>query len=102
MLNTLIGVLIWTSLGIGLDLMDISIYIKDLVRGIILLLALIFITSESKRTVPLGLNYLITGDVFLWGPIMAGAVLSSLPVIILYFAAQRFMVQGLTGGATKG
>ncbi len=67
-----------------------------------LLLALIFITSESKRTVPLGLNYLITGDVFLWGPIMAGAVLSSLPVIILYFAAQRFMVQGLTGGATKG
>lgn len=67
-----------------------------------LLLALIFITSEGKRTVPLGLNYLITGDVFLWGPIMAGAVLSSLPVIILYFAAQRFMVQGLTGGATKG
>jgi ribose transport system permease protein len=42
MLNTVIGVLIWTSLGIGLDLMDISIYIKDLVRGIILLLALIF------------------------------------------------------------
>ena len=30
-----------------------------------LLLALIFITSENKRTVPLGLNYLITGDVFL-------------------------------------
>ena len=41
-----------------------------------LLLALIFITSEDKRTVPLALNYLITGDVFLWGPIMAGAVLS--------------------------
>ena len=42
MLNTLIGVLIWVSLGIGLDLMDISIYVKDLVRGIILLVALIF------------------------------------------------------------
>jgi len=67
-----------------------------------LLLALIFITSEEKRTVPLGLNYLITGDVFLWGPIMAGAVLSSLPVILLYFLAQRFMVQGLTGGSIKG
>jgi multiple sugar transport system permease protein len=67
-----------------------------------LLLALIFITSEHKRTVPLGLNYLITGDVFLWGPIMAGAVLSSLPVILLYFLAQRFMVAGMTSGSVKG
>ncbi len=67
-----------------------------------LLLALIFITSEEKRTVPLGLQYLITGDVFLWGPIMAGAVLSSLPVIILYFLAQRWMVQGMTAGSVKG
>jgi multiple sugar transport system permease protein len=67
-----------------------------------LLLALIFITSEDKRTVPLALQYLITGDVFLWGPIMAGAVLSALPVMILYFFAQRFMVQGMTAGSVKG
>ena len=67
-----------------------------------LLLALIFITSEDKRTVPLGLQYLITGDVFLWGPIMAGAIFSALPVMILYFLAQRFMVQGLAAGAVKG
>lgn len=67
-----------------------------------LLLALIFITSENKRTVPIGLQYLITGDVFLWGPIMAGAVLSSLPVIVLYFITQRFMVQGITTGSVKG
>ncbi|MFW6139135.1 MAG: ABC transporter permease [Spirochaetota bacterium] len=40
--NTVIGVLIWTCLGIGLNLMNISIYLKDLVRGIILLIALIF------------------------------------------------------------
>ena len=52
MLNTLIGVLIWTSLGIGLDLMDISIYIKDIVHGFILLLALIFniIVQRSAQT----------------------------------------------------
>lgn len=67
-----------------------------------LLLALIFITSEDKRTVPLGLQYLITGDTFLWGPIMAGAVFSALPVMILYFLAQRFMVQGIAAGAVKG
>jgi multiple sugar transport system permease protein len=67
-----------------------------------LLLALIFITSEDKRTVPLGLQYLITGDVLLWGPIMAGAVLAALPVMALYFLAQRYMVQGLTAGSVKG
>jgi multiple sugar transport system permease protein len=67
-----------------------------------LLFALIFITSENIRTVPLALQNLITGDVFLWGPIMAGAVLSALPVMILYFLAQRFMVQGLTSGSVKG
>jgi multiple sugar transport system permease protein len=67
-----------------------------------LLLALIFITSESKRTVPLGINYLITSDVLPWGTLMAGAVISSAPVIILYFLAQRFMVGGATSGSVKG
>jgi multiple sugar transport system permease protein len=33
---------------------------------------------------------------------MAGAVLSSLPMICLYFVAQRFMVQGMTSGSVKG
>ncbi len=67
-----------------------------------LLLGLIFITSEDKRTVPVGLQYLITGDTLLWGPIMAGAVLSALPVMVLYFLAQRWMVQGIAAGAVKG
>lgn len=67
-----------------------------------LLLALIFITSESKRTVPLGINYLITADVLPWGTLMAGAVLSSLPLMILYFLAQRFMVSGALTGSVKG
>lgn len=67
-----------------------------------LLFALIFITSPDLRTVPLGLQYLITGDVFLWGQIMAGAVFAAVPVMILYFVANRFMVQGIAAGAVKG
>ncbi|MDB5561453.1 MAG: Multiple sugar transport system permease protein, partial [Hyphomicrobiales bacterium] len=55
-----------------------------------LLLALVLITSESQRTAPLGLNYLITSDVLPWGPLMAGAVISSVPLMVLYFVAQRF------------
>jgi multiple sugar transport system permease protein len=67
-----------------------------------LLLALVLITSESQRTAPLALNYLITSDVLPWGPLMAGAVLSSVPLMILYFVAQRYMVQGMTAGSVKG
>jgi len=67
-----------------------------------LLLALVLITSDSQRTAPLALNYLITSDVLPWGPLMAGAVLSSVPLMILYFIAQRFMVQGMTAGSVKG
>lgn len=67
-----------------------------------LLLALVLITSESQRTAPLALNYLITSDVLPWGPLMAGAVLSSVPLMILYFVAQHFMASGLTAGSVKG
>jgi multiple sugar transport system permease protein len=67
-----------------------------------LLLALVLVTSESQRTAPLALNYLITSDVLPWGPLMAGAVVSSVPLMILYFIAQRFMVQGMTAGSVKG
>lgn len=67
-----------------------------------LLLALIFTTSPDIRTVPVALQYLITGDVFRWGLIMAGAVASAVPVMILYYLAQRFVVQGLAAGSVKG
>ena len=67
-----------------------------------LLLALVLITSESQRTAPLALNYLITSDELPWGPLMAGAVVSAVPLMILYFVAQRFIVQGMTAGSVKG
>jgi multiple sugar transport system permease protein len=67
-----------------------------------LLLALIFITSPDKQTVPVALQYLITGDVFRWGLIMAGSVTAALPVMLLYYLSQRFVVQGLAAGAVKG
>ncbi len=67
-----------------------------------LLLALIFITSPSLQTVPVAVSYLITGDVFRWGLIMAGSVSAAVPVMVLYYLAQRFVVQGLAAGAVKG
>ncbi len=67
-----------------------------------LLFGLILITSPSLQTVPVAISYLINGDVFRWGLIMAGSVAAALPVMVLYYLAQRFVVQGLAAGAVKG
>lgn len=48
--HTIIGVFIWYVLRNGLDLMDISIYLKNMVIGIILLLALIFNLYLQRRS----------------------------------------------------
>lgn len=66
------------------------------------LYALIFINVNSARTLPVGLAGLIRGDIYLWGPMMAGSVIAAIPVMALYMAAQRFVVQGLAAGAVKG
>lgn len=67
-----------------------------------LLLALVLITSHAQRTAPTALSYMITSDVLPWGPLMAGAVVSSLPLMILYLFAQRYIVPGATAGSVKG
>jgi ABC-type glycerol-3-phosphate transport system permease component len=66
------------------------------------LFALVFITSDSFRTLPVGLAGLIRGDIYLWGPMMAGSVLAAIPVMVLYTLANRMLVQGLAAGAVKG
>jgi hypothetical protein len=49
-----------------------------------------------------GLAGLINGDVFQWGALMAGALISSLPPVLIYVVAQKWVVSGLAGGAIKG
>jgi multiple sugar transport system permease protein len=66
------------------------------------LYALVFITDVKLRTLPVGLSTFITGDVYGWGYLMAGAVLTTLPVIAAYIYLQRYMVEGLTAGSVKG
>ena len=66
------------------------------------LYAFILLNDKEKMTLSPGITQLIMGDIFLWGMIMAAASLMSIPVLILYFAAQRFGVTGLTAGAVKG
>jgi multiple sugar transport system permease protein len=66
------------------------------------LYALVFITDAKLRTLPVGLASFITGDVYGWGFLMSGAVLTTLPVIAAYIYLQKYMVEGLTAGSVKG
>ncbi len=66
------------------------------------LYAFILMNDSSKMTLSPGMTRLVFGDIFLWGMIMAGATMMSLPVLVLYFVAQRFVVSGLTAGSVKG
>jgi multiple sugar transport system permease protein len=66
------------------------------------LFAFVFIQSESLRTLPIGLQSMVVGDILPWGELMAASLLTAVPVAILYMYAQRFLVGGLTVGAVKG
>jgi multiple sugar transport system permease protein len=65
------------------------------------LLALVITMDQTTMTVPIKLTMMVVGDQYIWGQLMAGAVLASMPVAILYFIGQRFVVQGLAAGAVK-
>ncbi len=64
--------------------------------------ALTFISESAKKTVSIGVpTELVRGDVFQWGPLMAGALLASIPVAVVYtFFLDRF-IAGFTMGAVK-
>jgi multiple sugar transport system permease protein len=64
--------------------------------------ALVFLSSPEEKTVPVGVtSELIRGDVFYWGPLMAGALLGSIPVAVVYSFFVEHYVAGLTG-SVKG
>ena len=60
--------------------------------------ALAFISSTEEKTVPVGvLSQLVEGDVYHWGALMAGALLGSLPVAVMYSFFVEYYVSGMTG-----
>jgi multiple sugar transport system permease protein len=64
--------------------------------------ALVFMSSSEQKTVPVGVvSELVRGDVFYWGPLMAGALLGSIPVAMVYSFFVEHYVAGLTG-SVKG
>jgi len=64
--------------------------------------ALTFISSTDNKTVPVGvLTELVEGDVYHWGSLMAGALMGSLPVAILYSFFVEHYVSSMTGAVKE-
>lgn len=65
--------------------------------------ALTFVSQTANKTAVVGVTAdLIRGDIYYWGSLMAGAVLASLPIVIVYVWFLDYYVSGLTAGAVKG
>jgi multiple sugar transport system permease protein len=64
--------------------------------------ALTFVSSSEVKTVPVGVvTELVEGDVYHWGALMAGALLGSLPVAVLYSFFVEHYVSGMTGAVKE-
>ncbi|MEI8143836.1 MAG: carbohydrate ABC transporter permease [Alphaproteobacteria bacterium] len=64
--------------------------------------ALTFISSNPNKTVPVAIiSEFVDGDVFRWGSLMAGALVGSLPLVILYAFFVEHYVSAMTGAVKE-
>ena len=66
------------------------------------LYALVFLNSDSKATLAVGIYRLMGGEIFDWQAILASSTMMVFPILIIYLFLQKYIVTGLTAGATKG
>ena len=62
---------------------------------------LVTLRSEELMTLTIGLYAFRTAWYTIWGPLMAGYVIASIPLIILFAFTSRLFVEGLSSGAIK-
>jgi multiple sugar transport system permease protein len=63
---------------------------------------LIILSSQEKRTLQVGLSYLQNANYADWTLLMAGSVITILPLIVLFFFAQRYFIQSIKLSGLKG
>ena len=66
-----------------------------------LLWALVLTSGDEMATLTLGLTRLVTQFRTVWPQLMAGSVVAAVPSIVLYLWLQRYLVEGISGGAVK-
>lgn len=63
---------------------------------------LIYLRSESKKTIQLGLRMFIGQYAAEYGLIMAGSIITLIPVIIVFLSLQKYFVEGVAATGVKG
>lgn len=64
---------------------------------------LVVTNTQDMRVLPIGIYWLLDQEGNTqWGTVMAGAIFVVLPVLLIFFWAQRYIVEGMTAGAVKG
>lgn len=66
------------------------------------LLSSVLVNKESLKTLTVGISNYISSTHIDWGIIMALGTITTIPVVILFAAVQKYFVEGMTAGATKG
>jgi N,N'-diacetylchitobiose transport system permease protein len=66
------------------------------------IIAYVLLSSPEKQTLTIWLASFTTNRGTAWGPLMAGATLTALPVVIFFLLVQRRIAFGLTSGAVRG
>ncbi|MFB0843001.1 carbohydrate ABC transporter permease [Paenibacillus oleatilyticus] len=66
------------------------------------LFAIIFIDSEKYKTIPAGLMSFKDALSTDWGVLLAGLVMSALPLILLFIFMQKYFIRGIAAGSVKG
>lgn len=64
--------------------------------------ASILLRTQPKLTMAVGAKQFLYAQHYLWGDFAAAAILSGLPISVVFILAQRWMISGLTSGANKG
>jgi arabinogalactan oligomer / maltooligosaccharide transport system permease protein len=64
--------------------------------------ALTFMTGENHYTLPVGLRTYVFEFNTAWHLMAAGAIIVTIPVLVVFLVAQRFLISGLTAGGVKG
>ena len=60
------------------------------------------LTQQNAETIPLGIRTFISNYQQRYDQLMAAGVVATVPVMLAFFATQRWLVRGLTGGSVKG
>ena len=66
------------------------------------IIAYVLLSSPEKQTLTVWLASFTTNRGTAWGPLMAGATLTALPVVVFFLLVQRRIAFGLTAGAVRG